>query len=1272
MDYFLFLTGLFLLATAVGCGFFFREQRQFSRWPLLAVALIALGLKVWYGIVVFALGMMISVNLIHAFLGAVFAASLLGFCLSPISHRHKPAVLVKWTAMAALGVLTFSTGAVNPDSAGFIAPMIAISFVGGWKFARFHNAIFDARKSSHPWVTALLLASITALCLLPDAVGVCYDVHGQGDNPARTMVLGGLAAATACSLAFCWILWSTIYQANRGLLSRALVRRRLIGTYVILAAAVFAVANGAWLAHWLGNQAHQEQTTTLLSALHLSANNLDVSQIQQIQGVPEDLNSPGYQTLHGRLIQVREALPGVRFTYLLGLRNQQLVFLVDAEDPSHQETFSAPGEPVKDYPQKWQQELAGVSTFKGPDRDEWGVWFAACVPILDPERNVVALLGIDYPAAKWLQPVAVRRLAAMVVTLSVALLLIALFGFHILAKDAEQNLILSRAEADRLALVAKRTDNAVVITDTAGSIEWVNEGFTKISGYSKEEVLGKLPGSILQHPQDNPVERSHIRACIQAGTGFETEIVNHSKSGRTYIIHIECQPLVDKQGTLTGFMAIERDVTQTRRSSNLLEAVATTNTTLLANRLEPTVWGNILAALGTAANADRCYMFHIHAHPVLGTPAMSQAAEWNSGAAPPQIQNPQLQNFSFHENGYGRWLPELLAGHVISGTVDEFPATEQPMLIAQDIRSLVVVPIFTGEQLTGFLGFDACHEDRVWENWEISILRSAAANIGLRQVVQDEADALVLARDEARQAAFAAEAANRAKSTFLATMSHEIRTPLNAVIGMASLLETTPLNAIQQDFADTILNSSHFLLELITDILDYSRIESGTIQLESAPFVLADLCRDAIAIVRPGANGKPIEWVTRLAPHLPYQVDGDRSRICQILVNLLGNAVKFTPAGSISLIVDGRQRADGPWLIDFEVVDSGIGIAPDAIQSLFLPFFQVDSSTTRRFGGTGLGLAISKRLAEVMGGDITVQSIQDEGSTFRVSLVLQPARQIATPPVPRAGVPEEIPTHLKVLVAEDNPNNQKVARMLLQCLGIEADFVTDGLQAVDAARANLYDLILLDVQMPVMDGLQACRQIRGLDLAKRPIIVALTANAFQEDRDVASAAGMDDYLSKPITLARLREMLARITEDPHRTPGPVIPHHPVDSSVPADPAAPALIDSRQLDTFIDVGSVAYFDILGDMVREVPAHLETIRTFIEQGDIPAFNQRTHSLKGILACFGCIAMTDRLTRLERQNHVAPEMAAPLHAELQQLWEASLAAIKEWEKSVPAFTT
>jgi CheY-like chemotaxis protein len=373
------------------------------------------------------------------------------------------------------------------------------------------------------------------------------------------------------------------------------------------------------------------------------------------------------------------------------------------------------------------------------------------------------------------------------------------------------------------------------------------------------------------------------------------------------------------------------------------------------------------------------------------------------------------------------------------------------------------------------------------------------------------------------------------------------------------------------------------------------------------------------------------------------------------------------------LRVFGQQSDDGLWHFTFEVQDSGIGIAADALERLFNPFVQADASMTRRFGGSGLGLAISKRLVEIMGGTITARSVPGQGSTFSVTLTLSAAPEPAESPVSQSAETFETAHFpgLRVLVVEDEPNNQKVLRLLLRRLGIEADVVSDGQQGVSAASAKSYDIIILDLQMPVMDGLEACRKIRELELAKRPSIVALTANAFREDRDAASAAGMDDYLAKPITLARLRTMVAKLTQHIHGLPAYPVRHSSEESLTDDVTAEPALIDTRQLETFIDIGAAGYHDILEDMTRNVPLHFDSMRTLIEDGDMHALKRRAHMLKGSLACFGCVAMTHRLTRLNEQAEVTPELAMALHAELTDLWEKSLIAIREWEVSTHPFT-
>jgi CheY-like chemotaxis protein/HPt (histidine-containing phosphotransfer) domain-containing protein len=289
-----------------------------------------------------------------------------------------------------------------------------------------------------------------------------------------------------------------------------------------------------------------------------------------------------------------------------------------------------------------------------------------------------------------------------------------------------------------------------------------------------------------------------------------------------------------------------------------------------------------------------------------------------------------------------------------------------------------------------------------------------------------------------------------------------------------------------------------------------------------------------------------------------------------------------------------------------------------------------------------------------------------------LALTLQPALNLA--PAPAPAPPDEFDAArfatLNLLVAEDNLNNQKVIRLLLQRLGIEPDCVANGQQAVAAARTKTYDIIILDLHMPVMDGLEASRAIRALKLAKRPLMVALTANAFQEDHDAAVAAGMDEYLTKPITLTRLRQLLAKLTQAMHGPPEPTAPTSSPEPAPTGPPELPPLIDLRQLETLVDLGWADYLDVLGELIREVPVYLADIRTLIVAGDAPALKRRIHSFRGGLACFGCVAMTTRLAQLETREIVPPAQAAPLQAELEALWEQSLGAIKEWEKSVPSF--
>ncbi|MFO0884367.1 MAG: CHASE domain-containing protein [Pirellulales bacterium] len=654
----------------------------------------------------------------------------------------------------------------------------------------------------------------------------------------------------------------------------------------------------------------------------------------------------------------------------------------------------------------------------------------------------------------------------------------------------------ARMEAERLAEIARRTSNAVVITDPLGRIEWINEGFTRITGYQLADVKGKRPGDVLQGPATDMLEAKRMGDAIRRGEGSTTELINYSKDGREYIVGIEIRPLHDNHGNLNGFMAIESDISERRKAEEQVRsAVAMLSRTgamahvggweldTVADRL---IW------------SDEVYRIH---ELEVGSPLTVEMA------------------ISFYAEE---------SQSTITGAVEEGIANGQ----GWDLE----MPLITAKGR------------QIWVRTQGEAIFHDGKPVKLFGAFQDVTEQHEAREELARHAVEmerlknAADAASRAKSEFLANMSHEIRTPLTAILGYADLLHDegelskAPERRVQT--IDTIRNAGQHLLTVINDILDLSKIEADKMTVESVETSIIDLLVEVEGLFRSRAAGKGVSFHLMLDSPVPSKVMCDPTRLRQILMNLAGNATKFTQAGSIAI----RARVvttKGKPRLQIDVEDTGPGISDGLAALLFAPFSQADNTVSRQHGGTGLGLSISRRLARLMGGDVTLARTElGKGACFRVDLPLVAVKgaeeithidqQMREAKKPEAG---PLPTlQGRVLLAEDGPDNQRLITHYLKKAGAEVVIAENGRIALEMLRQSresgtTFDLLLTDMQMPEMDGYTLAKTLR--QEGDTIPIVALTAHAMAEDRERCLEAGCTDYASKPIQSRILIETCQR-------------------------------------------------------------------------------------------------------------------------------------------------
>jgi two-component system sensor histidine kinase/response regulator len=763
------------------------------------------------------------------------------------------------------------------------------------------------------------------------------------------------------------------------------------------------------------------------------------------------------------------------------------------------------------------------------------------------------------------------------------------------------------AELQKLAQAVEQSPASIMITNAKAEIEFVNNAFLHNTGYARDEVIGRNP-NMLSSGATPPATYQAMWRALSAGEPWQGELQNRRKDGTTYTEHATIAAIRQPNGNTSHYVAVQEDITERKH----LEQELVQHRDHLEHLVEQRTRALSEAEKKYRTVADFTYDWETW---------IDADGKWLYCS--PACQRIVGYGASYFVEKPSRFL-ELILADDRAGVIAHMSHLEHE----HDVHELT----FRVQHRNGEIRWleHICHPV-LDADGNVSGRRASNRDVTDRKLAEQ---ALLLAQQEA-------DAANQAKSLFLANMSHEIRTPMTAIIGMSERALSTALDEKQRSYVEKVRISARDLLQILNDILDFSKIESGQFELEQTAFALGTVLDEVTHLLVPLAEAKGLTLQVDIDPNVPTGLYGDPLRIKQILLNLCGNAIKFTEKGSVRVSIQMESDQAEPEDTDaatllFSVTDTGIGINEEGQRKLFQAFSQVDASTSRRFGGSGLGLAISKDLATRMGGAIGVESKPGVGSTFRFTLQMQKATltqsESGADSITESSEIEQL-RGVHLLLAEDNLINQELVIELLADFGVQITAVDNGQAAIDALDTGRFDGVLMDCQMPVMDGCTATQRLRAQPHTRELPIIALTANVMVDQREQALAAGVNDLVGKPIDIDHLIETLVR-----HLRPTETAPDYGQNTTVTDDALSIPGIDMeaalkvcRGKQRLLDKGLRMFADRFGDFELQ-------FRKAQNDPDAQAATRDAHSLKGIAANLGMHGVREAAERLEVASRAA----------------------------------